>query len=188
MHNEERIKQLLEHRAAHLAYLNAKTIAEDWHGVSDAANDLREIDLELKLWRELPEKIAIDNGRMMSVAARRHTEQFEAVGKLMGELAATAMSAAHEQKAISVADNLPEKPATQTIEVPPTDFFKPHETRDPDAMLHELFSDYGFQQYIIGRFGPSPNDDDYAWVTKCVRENCRSGADLDAMVADWKKP
>lgn len=35
-----------EHRAALITYLRAKVDAEDWHGVSDAANDLRELEAE----------------------------------------------------------------------------------------------------------------------------------------------
>jgi len=35
-------------RAILIEYLKAKADAEDWHGVSDAANDLRELDAELK--------------------------------------------------------------------------------------------------------------------------------------------
>lgn len=29
-------------------YMNSKIIDQDWHGVSDAANDLREVDAELR--------------------------------------------------------------------------------------------------------------------------------------------
>jgi hypothetical protein len=32
-----------------IAYLEMKIEMQDWHAVSDAANDLREIDLQLKL-------------------------------------------------------------------------------------------------------------------------------------------
>lgn len=33
-----------EHRKILIKYLLAKVEVEDWHGVSDAANDLRELD------------------------------------------------------------------------------------------------------------------------------------------------
>lgn len=35
-----------EHREILVAYLRVKVEVEDWHGVSDAANDLRELDAE----------------------------------------------------------------------------------------------------------------------------------------------
>lgn len=35
--------------------LLAKFAAEDWHGVADAAMDLREIDVEIRLRKELSE-------------------------------------------------------------------------------------------------------------------------------------
>jgi len=44
-------QQLLAHRSTLLAYLRAKADIEDWHGVSDAANDLREIDVALRMLR-----------------------------------------------------------------------------------------------------------------------------------------
>lgn len=43
-----RILTLLGHRTTMYAYLQMKVSAEDWHGVSDAANDLREIDAEIR--------------------------------------------------------------------------------------------------------------------------------------------
>lgn len=39
---------LSEQRKVLVDYLRMKVEAEDWHGVSDAANDLREIDAELR--------------------------------------------------------------------------------------------------------------------------------------------
>lgn len=43
-----------------VSYLNSCIQVEDWHGVSDAANDLREVEVELKgldaqmkLWRSM---------------------------------------------------------------------------------------------------------------------------------------
>lgn len=43
-----RVTQLQVLRATIKAYLLAKVDAEDWHGVADAAMDLREIDAELR--------------------------------------------------------------------------------------------------------------------------------------------
>ena len=45
----ERLKMLAESRVLHVRYLALKTSEEDWHGVSDAANDLREIDAEARV-------------------------------------------------------------------------------------------------------------------------------------------
>jgi len=45
---EQRRGSLREQREVLKSYLRMKTDAEDWHGVSDAANDLREIDAELR--------------------------------------------------------------------------------------------------------------------------------------------
>ena len=36
---------ILEARILMIEYLNLKVQEEDWHGVSDAANDLRELDV-----------------------------------------------------------------------------------------------------------------------------------------------
>lgn len=40
---------IIERKTKMIEYLQLKTAEQDWHGVSDAANDLREIDLEIKL-------------------------------------------------------------------------------------------------------------------------------------------
>jgi len=48
----DRIATLADQRATLLAYLRMKVDAADWHGVSDAANDLREIELELRILKE----------------------------------------------------------------------------------------------------------------------------------------
>lgn len=37
-----------EHHAVLVAYLKAKVDIADWHGVSDAANDLRELEAKKK--------------------------------------------------------------------------------------------------------------------------------------------
>lgn len=43
-----RLDHLRAHRFALIAYLRAKVDIEDWHGVADAACDLREIDAEIR--------------------------------------------------------------------------------------------------------------------------------------------
>lgn len=45
---ERRLRSLASSRKTHLEYLSMKMGAEDWHGVADAANDLREIDAEAR--------------------------------------------------------------------------------------------------------------------------------------------
>lgn len=37
----------MTHRETYIAYLKMKVEEQDWHGVSDAANDLRELDAAL---------------------------------------------------------------------------------------------------------------------------------------------
>lgn len=44
----QRLEELRTSREAHLAYLDVKTSAQDWHGVACTANSLREIDAELR--------------------------------------------------------------------------------------------------------------------------------------------
>lgn len=44
---KERIEFLDELRPVLMRYLKAKFDAEDWHGVQDAASDLRDLDCEL---------------------------------------------------------------------------------------------------------------------------------------------
>lgn len=44
---EEQVRKLREQRASLVAYLRMKTTCEDWHGVADAAMDLREVDAKL---------------------------------------------------------------------------------------------------------------------------------------------
>lgn len=38
-----------QQRALYIAYLTMKVAEADWHGVSDAANDLRELEAEYKI-------------------------------------------------------------------------------------------------------------------------------------------
>lgn len=40
---------LQEQRTALIVYLTAKLQQEDWHGVSDAANDLRVLDVQIQI-------------------------------------------------------------------------------------------------------------------------------------------
>jgi hypothetical protein len=42
-------KVLEGHRAQLIAYLKMKVVEEDWHGVADAAMDLREIEAQLAI-------------------------------------------------------------------------------------------------------------------------------------------
>jgi hypothetical protein len=44
---QQRIAFLQEYRPVLMRYLKAKFDAEDWHGVQDAASDLRDLDCEL---------------------------------------------------------------------------------------------------------------------------------------------
>lgn len=46
---DERIAQLQEHRKVYVDYMRLKLEEEDWHGVSDCANDLRELDREIEV-------------------------------------------------------------------------------------------------------------------------------------------
>jgi hypothetical protein len=41
--------QVIQHRNTLIHYLEHKVKICDWHGVSDAANDLREIEVELRM-------------------------------------------------------------------------------------------------------------------------------------------
>ena len=47
------IEQLEKRRASLIQYLLSKVEANDWHACSDAANDLREIDVQLVLLEEM---------------------------------------------------------------------------------------------------------------------------------------
>ena len=52
----QEIDRLSREREAIIFLLPLKIAGEDWHGVSDFANDLREIDAELELLRKLSGK------------------------------------------------------------------------------------------------------------------------------------
>lgn len=44
----QRVAYLSSMRSTLVAYMRAKIEDSDWHAISDAANDLREVDAELK--------------------------------------------------------------------------------------------------------------------------------------------
>lgn len=46
------MRDLFKRRATLIAYLLMKVEEEDWHGASDAANDLRELDVVIRFARE----------------------------------------------------------------------------------------------------------------------------------------
>jgi len=46
-------RDLLDQKATLLAYLNMQVKRQDWHGVADAACDLRVIETELRVYEEL---------------------------------------------------------------------------------------------------------------------------------------
>lgn len=52
-----------ERHAAIVTYMHAKIVEKDWHGVSDAANDLREIEAEERVrravgpWKSVQDRI-----------------------------------------------------------------------------------------------------------------------------------
>lgn len=43
------IAELLRHRATFIEYARHRLEDEDWHGLSDAANNLRELDVEIRM-------------------------------------------------------------------------------------------------------------------------------------------
>ena len=45
---EKRVRDLRNGRQVYVEYMRLKIDEEDWHGVSDVANDLREVDAELR--------------------------------------------------------------------------------------------------------------------------------------------
>jgi predicted cupin superfamily sugar epimerase len=47
------IEHLLQQRQTMITYLLTKVENSDWHGVADAAMDLREIEVQIKLLKEL---------------------------------------------------------------------------------------------------------------------------------------
>lgn len=44
------LNSLIEKRKTMVAYLELKVEEQDWHGVQDAASDLRDIDTEMSIW------------------------------------------------------------------------------------------------------------------------------------------
>ena len=55
----ETIPKLESFKARLIQYLKLKTEQEDWHGVSDAANDIREIEAKLSVLREQDSKVYV---------------------------------------------------------------------------------------------------------------------------------
>lgn len=49
----ERLSKLVEYREVLITYMKYQTAAEDWHAVSDVANDLRELDVEIRMVEDL---------------------------------------------------------------------------------------------------------------------------------------
>jgi hypothetical protein len=43
------MSELLRHRETFIQYAADRLEDEDWHGLSDAANDLRELDVEIRM-------------------------------------------------------------------------------------------------------------------------------------------
>lgn len=50
---EYKIKSLEGHRGSMINYLGLKVSTMDWHGVADAAMDLREIEIAIQIFRSL---------------------------------------------------------------------------------------------------------------------------------------
>lgn len=47
------LKDLLRHRETYVNYAKERIEDEDWHGLSDAANDLRELDVEIRMLEQI---------------------------------------------------------------------------------------------------------------------------------------
>lgn len=47
--DDEQLAKLRERRRVYIEYARHRIDDEDWHGVSDAANDLRELDCEIRM-------------------------------------------------------------------------------------------------------------------------------------------
>lgn len=47
------IERLASYREILISYLQVKVKEEDWHGVADAASDIREIETKLKLLNQI---------------------------------------------------------------------------------------------------------------------------------------
>ena len=48
LERDARVLELLDHKQQLINYLLSKVKAADWHGVADAAMDLRELDAQIK--------------------------------------------------------------------------------------------------------------------------------------------
>lgn len=49
---QDNIDQLEKHWEVLVSYLKAKVEVQDWHGASDACNDLRDTESEIKAYRD----------------------------------------------------------------------------------------------------------------------------------------
>jgi hypothetical protein len=50
----EHIAELTHRITTLILYAQVKLDSSDWHGLSDVANDLRELEAEIRVWKELP--------------------------------------------------------------------------------------------------------------------------------------
>lgn len=55
---EEKMKILVD-------YMKLKIEEKDWHGVCDCANDLRELEVEIKMKKTEPPKIFVTAGKQL---------------------------------------------------------------------------------------------------------------------------
>ena len=66
-----RMRELHSHRATMIEYLRLRLDLEDWHGVMDAAADIREIEAEMRAVADCaPDETAISGPALTSPAAR----------------------------------------------------------------------------------------------------------------------
>lgn len=57
IHLREEYDRLLKRKHGMVEYLNLKTSQEDWHGVADAAMDIREIESKIKTIDDIYKKL-----------------------------------------------------------------------------------------------------------------------------------
>ena len=58
MYAQKRLKDLQEAKDLHVAYLKCKLRNEDWHGVEDAASDIRDMEASMLEVRRFLEQLA----------------------------------------------------------------------------------------------------------------------------------
>lgn len=66
------VAALQERKTSLITYLRMKIDANDFHGVADAAMDIREIDAQVELLRGLDQVFASDSDRLTIHAGERH--------------------------------------------------------------------------------------------------------------------